>query len=179
MKHRHQQFIVRQIEMFGDQSPREFNRIGFEIIAKGKIPQHFKECQMPRGIAHIFQIIMFAASAHGFLSGGRALISTSLSTREHILELHHARIGEHQGRVIARHQRRGFDDRMPLIGKEIQIGGAYIGKSFGHGFSLLDAYFCGFLGESRGGHHTHQVTGGNDQNIESGKAIRSGPNDST
>ena len=38
-----------------------------EIVAKGEIPKHFKEGVVPRRIADIVQVIVFAAGAHAFL----------------------------------------------------------------------------------------------------------------
>ena len=64
---RDQQFILVQAKFTCNQRPGLFNRHFFEIITKGKIPQHFEKGVMPGGIAHIFQIIMFAARAHTFL----------------------------------------------------------------------------------------------------------------
>lgn len=55
---------------------------------------------------------MLAASAHTFLRGGRTCIGTRFSTGEDVLELHHAGIGEHQGWIVARHQRAGFHNRV-------------------------------------------------------------------
>ncbi len=45
-------------EFFGDQLPGKGNRVGFEIVAKAEIPQHFKEGMVARGIADIVQIIV-------------------------------------------------------------------------------------------------------------------------
>jgi len=59
---------------------------------------------MPRRVAHVIKVIMFAACAHTFLAAGCAHIFALFCTRKHILELVHACIGEHEGRVIMWHE---------------------------------------------------------------------------
>src|SRR5262249_33958058 len=43
-----------------------------------------------------------------------------LQAREDVLELHHPGIGEHQGRIVARHERRGRHDLMTVGRKVIE-----------------------------------------------------------
>ena len=76
----------------------------FEIIAEGKIAEHFKESVMARGVADIFEVIMLAASAQAFLSTRRARRWRLASGGEHVFERHHAGIGEEQSRIIFRHE---------------------------------------------------------------------------
>jgi len=75
---------------------------------------------MPRGVADIVEIVVLAAGAHAFLRRGGALIGAFFDAGEDILELHHARIGEHQRRVVARHQRRRLHDFVPVLRKIVQ-----------------------------------------------------------
>ena len=75
---------------------------------------------MPRGVADIVEIVVLAAGAHAFLRGGGAHVGALLDAGEDVLELHHAGIGEHQGRVVARHQRRRRHDVVAVVGKEFQ-----------------------------------------------------------
>ena len=42
-------------------------RLLLEVTPKGKIAEHLKKCVVPRRVANIFQIIMFATSPHTFL----------------------------------------------------------------------------------------------------------------
>ena len=103
---RDQQPVGRQCEFLGDQVPGEFDRPVLEIVAEGEIAQHLEEGVVPGGIADIVEIVVLAAGAHAFLRGRGALIGPGLDAGEDVLELHHARIGEHQCRVVARHERR-------------------------------------------------------------------------
>jgi hypothetical protein len=73
-----------------------------------------------RSVADIVEIVVLAAGAHAFLRGDGAAVGPLLQPGEDVLELHHAGIGEHQRRVVARHQRAGGDDFMPVAGKIIE-----------------------------------------------------------
>ena len=118
--------------MLGDQGPGELNRLRLEVIAEGEIAQHFKKSMMPGGIADILQIVMLATGAHRFLGRGGALVGPMFGAGKDVFELHHARIGEHQSRIVTRHQGAGFDQRMALRHIEIGERGTNIGKRLGH-----------------------------------------------
>ena len=77
----------------------------FEIITEAEIAQHFKKGMMPCRIADIFQVVMLAACTHTALAGRRPYIFALFTSKEHVLKLHHAGIGEQQGRIVARNQR--------------------------------------------------------------------------
>ncbi len=74
----------------------------------------------------IFKIVMLATGTHAFLRGGRARIIAVFLTGENVLELDHPCVGEHQGRVIARHQRAGRNDLVAILAEEFQKRGADI-----------------------------------------------------
>ena len=112
------QAIDRQLEFAGDQIPREFDGVFLEIIAEGKIAEHLEKRVVPRGVADIVEIIVLAAGTHAFLRGGRARAAAFLDAGEGVLELHHARVGEHQRRIIMRDERRRRDELM-IVAREI------------------------------------------------------------
>src|SRR5881396_2393505 len=72
---------------------------------------------MPRGVADLFQVVVFSASTHAFLHCRRAAASSgrTLLAEEHLLELHHPGIGEHDRRVVAGHYWRTRMHYMPLL----------------------------------------------------------------
>ena len=105
-----EQLVLRQPELLGDQVPGELDRALLEIVAEREIAEHLEKGEMARGVADIVEVVVLAAGAHAFLRGGGALIGPLLDAGEDVLELHHAGIGEHQGRVVARHQRRRRHD---------------------------------------------------------------------
>ena len=75
---------------------------------------------MPRGVADVVQVVMLATGTNTFLGGGGSLVRPLFQAGEDVLELHHARVGEHQGRVIARNQRGRRHDLVAVIGKEFE-----------------------------------------------------------
>ncbi len=134
------ELVLRQAELFGHQLPRQFDGAILEIIAEREIAEHLEKRVMPRGVADIVEIVVLAAGAHAFLRGGGAHIGALLDAGEDVLELHHAGIGEHQGRVVARHQRRRRHDLVAVVGEEFEecrpdlVNAAHIGpiaKPFG------------------------------------------------
>ena len=118
------QLVLVQGKIPGQQLPGKGDRLILEIIAKAEITQHFKEGMVPRGIADIVQIIMFAARPHAFLRCRRPLVIARLNAGKQVFELHHTGIGEHQRRVIARHEGGGGHNLVPVARKEIEIGRA-------------------------------------------------------
>ena len=64
---RGQQFLSRQLQLFGQEVPRIVNGLFLEIITEGKITQHLKKRVMARRIADIVEVIMLPAGAHAFL----------------------------------------------------------------------------------------------------------------
>ncbi len=85
-----------------------------EIIAEGEIAQHLEEGVVAGGVADVLQIVVLAAGAHAFLRRGGAHVVALLDAGEDVLELHHAGIGEHQGGIVARHQRARRHDLMAV-----------------------------------------------------------------
>ncbi len=110
-------------EFLGDQGPGEFDRVFLEIVAEGEIPQHLEKGVVTRGVADIVEVVVLAAGTHAFLARRGAAVGALLSAGEDVLELHHARIGEEQGRVVARHERGGRHDRVAARAEEIEESG--------------------------------------------------------
>ena len=114
------QAIDRQLELLGNEIPGELDGTVLEIIAEGEVAEHLEEGMVTRGVTHIVEVVVLAARAHAFLRGGRARIGTLLQAGEDVLELHHAGIGEHEGRVVARHERRRRHDLMAIPGEIVE-----------------------------------------------------------
>ncbi len=102
---RDDQPVLGEAEFLGDQVPGELDRALLEVVAEREVPQHFEEGVVARGVADIVEIVVLAAGAHAFLRGHGAHIGALLHAGEDVLELHHAGVGEHQRRVVARHER--------------------------------------------------------------------------
>ena len=115
---RDQQAVFRQAVVLRDQPPGELDRALLEVVAEGEVAEHLEEGVVARGVADIVEVVVLAARAHALLRGGGALVGPGLGAGEDVLELHHAGVGEHQRRVVARHERaRGHD--LVAVGGEI------------------------------------------------------------
>ena len=117
-----EKLILRQAEFLGNQVPGELDGERLEIVAEGEIPQHLEEGMVPGGIADIVEVVVLAAGAHAFLRRRGAAVGPLLDAGEDVLELHHAGIGEHQRRVVPRHERARGDDLMAVLGEVIEEG---------------------------------------------------------
>ena len=95
------------------------DRVTLEIIAEAEIAEHLEERMVTRGVADILEIVVLAAGAHATLRGGRADIRTLVETQKHVLELHHAGVGEEQRRIVRGHKWRARDVRMSLRYEEL------------------------------------------------------------
>ncbi len=102
--------VDRQPELLGDQVPGELDGAVLEIVAEREVAEHLEEGVVARGVADVVEVVVLAAGAHAFLRGDGARVGSLLEAGEDVLELHHPGIGEHQGRVVARHERRGRHD---------------------------------------------------------------------
>ena len=114
------QLVLGQAEFPGDQIPGELDGAVLEVVAEREVAEHLEKGVMARGVADVFEIVVLAAGAHAFLRGGGALVGALLDAGEDVLELHHAGVGEHQGRVVARHERRRRHDLVAGLGEIVE-----------------------------------------------------------
>ena len=115
-----QQLLGRQAVLLGDQLPGERDGALLEVVAEGEVAEHLEEGVVARGVADIVEVVVLAAGAHAFLRRGGAGVGALFQAGEDVLELHHAGIGEHQRRVVARHERRRRHDLVVVAGEEIE-----------------------------------------------------------
>ena len=80
------------------------DRLFLEIVTEREIAQHFEEGVVTRGITDIVEVVMLSTCAHALLARHRRRIRPRLQAGEDVLERHHARVDEHQGRVVVRDQ---------------------------------------------------------------------------
>src|SRR6185369_2168970 len=74
-----------------------------------------EEGMVARRAADILEIIVLAARPDAFLGRCRPDIVAPLLAEEDAFELHHARIGEEQRRVLTRDEGGGAHDRMAVL----------------------------------------------------------------
>ena len=114
----------RKLEHVGQQLPRPDDGLALEIVAERPVAEHFEKGVMACRVANRVEIVVLAAGTQAALHVGRPHEAELLAAEEHVLELHHARIGEHQRRVVGRHQRTRWHDGVPLGTEEVEEGGS-------------------------------------------------------
>ena len=128
---RDQQALGRQFVDLRQQLPTPVQRLALEIVAKAPVAQHLKKGVVARGVAHVFQVVVLATGAQTGLHRGSAHIRALVRPQENVLELHHARVGEHERGVVARHQRAAGHHGVALGGKKVQKRLADVGNAHG------------------------------------------------
>jgi hypothetical protein len=118
--HRHPQAFRRQLVLLGQQIPGIADRIALEVVAEGEVAEHLEEGVMARRVADVLEVVVLAARAQTPLCGRRALVGPCFPAEKHVLELHHARVGEKQGRIVGRNERARGDDRVSVLLEELQ-----------------------------------------------------------
>ncbi len=126
-KARRPQAALIQTPHLGQQLPRPRDGFLLVVVAERPVAQHLEERVVRRIAAHVVQIIVLARHAHALLRIGGARIRPRAQPQEHILELHHARVGEEQGVVAHRDQRHRGHDRVALLLEELQELSADLG----------------------------------------------------
>ena len=132
-----QQALGRQLPHAGQQFPGPGDGVLLEVVAERPVAQHLEEGVVAGGVTHRVQVVVLAAGAQAALDVGRAHVAALLRAQEHVLELDHPRVGEQQGRVVGRYERRGRHDLVALAAEEFEEiaadarGG--IGTGRGHG----------------------------------------------
>ena len=84
------ELVGRQFVDFGQQLPGPLQRLAFEVVAKAPVAQHLEKSVVTRGVADVFQVVVFAAGTQASLHRRSTHIGTFVSTKEHVFELHHA-----------------------------------------------------------------------------------------
>ena len=97
-------------------SPRD--SLFLEVVAEGPVAQHLEHGVVVRIVPHFFQVVVLTADAQALLRIGHPLPFGRMVSQDNILELVHARVGEHQRGVILNHHRSGGDDMVSLALKE-------------------------------------------------------------
>ena len=120
LEYRDPEALGRQAKALGQQLPGKLDGLALEVVAEAEVAEHLEEGVMPRGVADVVEVIVLAAGAHAALRGRGAAETQVLQPQEHVLELHHAGVGEQERRVVAGHERTRLDDRVIERGKVIE-----------------------------------------------------------
>ncbi len=109
-----------EIRLAGHKLPGVGNGVAFEVVAEREIPEHLEEGVVACGEPHLLEVVVFAARAHALLRRHRPVVGAGLLTQKGALELHHARIGKQQGRIVGGDQRRRRHLAVPVGDKEVE-----------------------------------------------------------
>ena len=107
--------------------PAKGNGLPLEVVAEREIPKHLEKGVMPRGPAHILEVVVLAARAHALLGGDRTHVVPALVAQEYRFELDHAGIGEQERGILGRHQRRGADHTVAVPREVVEEALANLG----------------------------------------------------
>ena len=152
------EFFRRQFVDLGQQFPAPFQAVALEVVAKRPIAQHLEKSVVPRCVTHVLQIVVLAARPQTGLHRGRAHIRTLVLAQKHVLELHHARVGEHERGVVAGNEGTGGHHGVGAGCVKVQKALPYVGdRKTGRGHER---------GDIRSGRHrseysanSHQIIG--------------------
>jgi hypothetical protein len=133
------EFVLGQSPDFGQQLPRPGNGFFLVVIAERPVAEHLEKGVVGVVAAHVVEVVVLAGHAHTLLRVGDAGVIALVGAEEDVLELHHARVGEEQGRIPARHQRHGGHKGVSVLDEEVDKGLANFvsGQFFGHGGSRM------------------------------------------
>ncbi len=106
------------------QLPGPLDGLLLEVVAVGPVAQHLEHGVVVGVMTHLLQVVVLARHAQTLLRVGRTGVFARRIAQENILELVHARIGEHQRGVVLHHHRRRRHDRMALALEEVEKGPA-------------------------------------------------------
>ena len=120
LEDRHREPLDRQAQHLRHEFPAPGDGVGLEVVAEAEVAEHLEERVVARGEAHVVEVVVLAAGAHALLGGGGAGVVARLAAGEHVLELHHAGVGEEQRGVVRRHQGRRGDAAVGALLEELQ-----------------------------------------------------------
>ena len=104
------------------QPPGPLDRLLLEVVAVGPVAQHFEHRMVVGVVSDLLQIVVLARNAQAFLRIGRTRIFAGSVAQEDVLELVHARVGEHQRGVALDNHRGRRHDSMPFRLEEVEKG---------------------------------------------------------
>ena len=134
------QLVGWQFVDLGQQFPGPIQRFALEVVAKTPVAHHLEEGVVARGVAHVFQVVVFATGAQAGLYRCGPHIRALVRAQKHVLELHHAGVGEHQRRVVAGHQWAAGHHGVAFGGKKVEESLANVGDI--HGGLGHDGSYC-------------------------------------
>ena len=120
LEHRGIESVHGQFITFGQQLPRPGNGLFLEIVPETPVPQHLEHRVVVGVVAHLFEVVVFAAHPQTLLRVGYPMPLCRLVAQENILKLVHPGIGEHQRGVILDHHRSRRHNLVLLFAEKVE-----------------------------------------------------------
>ena len=151
LEHGDVEAFLGKLQLFGDEFPCVGDGFALEVGGKGEVAQHFEEGVVAGGAAHVLKVVVLAAHAEALLGGGGAVVGTLLLPEVHLLELHHAGVGEHQRGVVLGNEGGGRLDGVAVLAEILKefMADLFSGK---HRGSLSEGCFKAHRGVSSPAH---------------------------
>src|ERR1700722_18685315 len=70
-KHGDAQMLLGDLQLAGDELPREADRVALEVVAEREIAEHLEKRVVTRGVPYLLEIVVLAASSHTLLGSRR------------------------------------------------------------------------------------------------------------
>src|SRR5262249_49174436 len=112
--------VLRELPDVGEELPRPLDRLALVVVAEGPVAEHLEERVVVRVAPYLLEVVVLAADAETLLRIDPARVRPGLLPEEHLLELHHPRVGEEQARVVLGHERRARNDGVTAHPEEIE-----------------------------------------------------------
>ncbi len=88
----------------GHQLPGVLDSLFLEVVSERKVAEHLEEGVVSRGMAHLLEVVVFAARPHAFLARHGPGVRPPLEPLKHAFELHHPGVGEQERGIVRRDQ---------------------------------------------------------------------------
>ncbi len=124
----HAEPVGRDAEVLSQQLPGPMDGFALEVVAEAPVAQHLEE-RMRTGLpADLLEIVVLARHAQAALRVHGSLVRACLDAAQHILELHHAAVGEEQRLVPGGHEAGAGHHRVAPRSEEVQEALADLGS---------------------------------------------------
>ena len=122
----------------GEQLPGPGDRLFLEVVAERPVAEHLEESVVVGVVPDVVEVIVLSAGADALLGVDGPGEGPAAGAEEDVLELVHARVGEHQGGVAGGHDRGGGHSSVALALEELdELAADLVGGSHAHGVILL------------------------------------------
>ena len=133
--------FLRELPNFSEEFPCPGNSFLLIIVTEAPVTEHFEEGVVVVVAAHHVEVVVLTGHAEALLAVACALPTLRIVAQEDSLELVHARVREHERRVVMRNHRRRTHKEVALGFKELDERFAHLRRS--HSRHNVSLYFFG------------------------------------